>query len=332
MLGSIAHYAGVGFWVVERRYKYEGGRYWLRDLYDLEPESIDGWVTDRDGELSYIKQRAWAMGEPSPRPLPAEKALVFSFNQTGRNWEGCGLLRPCLVWYDLRGILIDALGGGAQRWGRPVPRVTVDRSQDAAAMYTPAQLNQMVQDTRDQAASFQSGDSAYVSDTPVTSLGIYGDGQTDFIPSLIAAIKHCSLEMAQAYLNLTIDLGTASTGSFALGQVNYDASLSLYADVLDGIQTVLDGRTRPGGGLVDQMLRLNFYGDSDIPEDEMPIISHSGISKDALAEALPQLPNLTSSGLVHADITLENRIRSLIGAPRYEPPAVEPAVVPGGVP
>jgi hypothetical protein len=58
----------------------------------------------------------------------------------------------------------------------------------------------------------------------------------------------------------------------------------LIADIEDGIKATLDGLDRPGGGVVDRLLVMNFYDRTRIPASERPKIVHSGISKDALAE------------------------------------------------
>ena len=318
-LKFMSTYVSTGYAVMEEVYKYDPDTGWivLKELGDLEQDSIYKWLQcPETGELEFIEQYPFANGQPPPLPLPSHKALVLTNDRTGNNYEGQGLLRACYKWYRLQMLLMDATGMGGAKWAIPVLRLRTDLSQNKDALgeeiYTPDQIKQLQKNGIEACENFGAGITKYIADTPVVALDQFGDGLTKGFADLLNIIKHANKEMASAYSAQFIDLGIDDTGSRAVGEVHYSDSRAMVLNYIDHIRDQLSGRDVPGGGTVSRMLKMNFYPNGIIPQDEMPIIKHSGLDSDPLSEGLVEFTNLLNLGIFDTkELEIVNKLRSV---------------------
>ena len=82
-------------------------------------------------------------------------------------------------------------------------------------------------------------------------------------------------------------------------------------NLIDEIANTLGGVDRPGGGTVDRLLATNFYPTGIVPAGERPLIKHSGLAADAIADGLDKIIALAEKGLLDIDLELKNRLRGL---------------------
>ncbi len=332
----ISHFTSVGFRTLEEVYKIEDGQVWLKRLSDMEPDSIDYWVPDTNtGELAYVRQSWLAMGEPQPRAVPAHKMLIFTLDKTGRNWEGIGLFRSAYIWHVFTKHLTNQSMIAVERWASPVPLVTVDRAAGKGVVsegipgediYTGPQMDQMIDDSKNMASGYRTGSVAFVMDNPVAKLGIFGQGIIAGVKELTEALRHADKEKSTLYLCGWLELGVENTGSRSVGEVHHAAFRAAVVNLGDIIKNALNGRNRPGGGTIERLLKINFYGAKPVPMSEMPQVVHSGLGADALSDALAQIPQLIGSGVLDATTALKQRVAALLDVPFDEAALAEQGV------
>jgi len=320
ILNSLSNYPSIGYWVLEEIYKYEDGLIWLEDMADLEPDSVKGWISDPEtGKLTHVQQYGWSQGEKNPKPLPAHKALIVCKDKTGRNWEGVGMLRSCVSWYELTNVIQDNLAYGAYRWGKTIPKVRVNRPPQEAldtstSAYTEDEINEQIEYANATAQALSEGRATFISDTPIAQIETYGDGNFGTMAKdLRETIVHANQEMSTRYAAQWLELGVSNTGSRNVGEVHYEAFRTMMINLIDEIVNSITGMDRPGQGTIYRLLAANFYPNGIVPPAEMPIVSHSGLTANAIADGLAHVINLVNQGILKVDNELENAIRKIFG-------------------
>lgn len=312
-MARIVMFPSYGFRVMEEVYRLNAeGLVVLKELFDTTPESIYRWIPDvNTGDLAYILQRPWAQGERQPRPIPANKALVFSMERQGRNYEGNGLLRPCWSAYRGRQHLWDQLLVGATRWAMPIPQVTVEPLVDDTGQPIDhaTTIDAQRAELEETAINLVSGLTSHVSATQNVKLETYGEGAFKGVKELLEAIVQLGREQSFAYLANHMELGVQDTGSRAVGETHHDAYLASVINIMDAITNTLTQCVR-------RLLQVNFYGVGvPVPPDEMPVIRHRGLEVDGLAQALKDVATLVSAGVLENTPELRARIAALMGVP-----------------
>lgn len=321
-MARIVMFPSYGFRVMEEVYRLNAKDQVVLDQYfDTTPESIYRWIPDvLTGDLAYIQQRHWAQGEPQPRPIPANKAVVFSMERQGRNYEGNGLLRPCWSAYRGRQHLWDQLLVGATRWAMPIPQVTVAPllGADGDPYDTATEINAQREEMVETAINLVSGVTSHVAATQNVKLETYGDGAFKGVKELIESIVQLGREQSFAYLANHMELGVQDTGSRAVGETHHDAYLASVINIMDAIVATVVQTVR-------RLLQINFYGiDVPIPPDEMPVLKHRGLEVDGLAQALKDVATLVAAGVLENTPELRARIATLMGVPVTVEEAAKP--------
>jgi len=305
-------YLPVGFRVLEELWRVEGGQVWLDGWADTEPESVQEWRRGPDGSLAYIVQ-AHVPGQPAPAPIPAHKALVLTRAQTGDDYTGTGILRPCWKWWRLKRHVMDQLGVGAERWATPTPVVGFDRDLLKERLYPEEAIRELVAEAYDAARAYVAhGEAALQLPTGVT-MSTYGEGAYD-PAGLLSVIDHANQELATAYVAHFIELGLGDVGSRATGQVHWNSWRQAVSNILDHVAGVLASTT------IARLVGYNFYapdGCEDaanrVPHGKRPSLRHVGLEVDGLADALGTLPSLVGAGILSPDDSLERGVRRLVG-------------------
>ncbi len=312
-MAKIVMFPAYGFRVMEEVYRVTPeGQVVLDEYFDTTPESIHRWVPDPStGDLAYITQRPWALGEPQPKPIEANKAVVFTMERQGRNYAGNPLLRPCWSAYTGRQHLWDQLLVGASRWAMPIPQVEVNPMTDdqGQPINTASEISEERDEMVETAVNLVSGVTSHVAATANCKLTTFGDGSFKGSKELIAAIVQLGREMSFAFLANHMELGVQDTGSRAVGEVHHDAYLASVINIMDVITWTISATVR-------RLLQVNFYGIGvPIPAGEMPIIRHRGLEVDGLALALKDIATLVTAGILPNTPELRARIASLMGVP-----------------
>jgi len=302
-------YVPVGFRYAEQVYYVREGVVWLAELADCEPTAHMRWLTSPDGRhLDGVLQRA-ITGEPQPEPIPAEKLLLLSLDRTGDNYEGVGLLRPAWFWYRAKKHATDSLTVAVERFGMPIPRVSVDWGAAEDMGWDSDRLDAEIERKRTEAASLYQTERSYLVDSPAVSWQIFGDGTFD--PSALnAVIDLCDRQIAAAFLTSFKHLGLKDTGARNVGEVHENIFRRSAINVLDQVAGAVSKQ------VIAPLVLWNFGIGDGAPET--PRLVHSGLDVDALSQSLGALPGLVSAQLLSPTPGVEAAVRSRLGIPTDE--------------
>lgn len=291
---STIGFAGCGWGYAEVAVDRGADGLWhVVDIYDCCPtaHAQNGWSLGEDGELAEILQ-ASMYGDAGF--IDASWALVWSFNRTGDNFEGRGLLRPCIPWFKMLGLAYEMLGIATEKYAVGVPKARIDRSK-MQGVYD-ADLDDMIERFAEIMRAYAAGEEAFLFDGAGFETEIFG--QDAFNPErIVSVIKFALEQILSAYLLGMLELGT-SAGNYGVGQVLQDAFVQLIVRILDIWCAAFSGRPRPGGGSVLRVLELS-YGPQH-PND-LPVLRHFGVADDPWADLISHLPHLLNPtvGLAH---------------------------------
>lgn len=299
-------------------YDYDGDL-WLAEIADISPASVLRWNFDGDGCLASITQvatsREISLGysPPAEVQIPAEKIQIYTLNRKGLDYEGCGLLSPCWVWWQLKDALITFLNEGGEKWSVPTIILTVDREMLTSMSYTADDIDVLLAKACEAARNYRGGPESFIAVPQGINVQVFGGGSFD-PTKVIASIEHCNQEMAAAFLANFLELGMSTEANRSIGEIHWSSYKTSIANILDVVSDVWNGPGRVGGGTIAKLLQFNFYGAAEsVPLDKLPRLRHRGVDVDALAESLGNLPQLAASGFLTPDDSIEVKLRRLFG-------------------
>lgn len=318
-LRKIIDFVFVGHQECEEVYYERDGMIWLSEVADISPASVLRWNYGADGELVSITQvataREIALGytPPAEVQIPAEKMQIYTLNRHGKDYEGCGLLSPCWVWWQVKDALISFLQDGGEKWSVPTLIISVDREMLSSMSYTADDIDVLLAKACEAARNYKGGLENYIAVPQGINVSVFGGGSFD-PTKIIASIDHCNQEMAAAFLTNFLELGMSTDSSRSLGEIHWNSYKTSIANVLDIVADVWNGVGRVGGGTIAKLLQFNFYGAaSSVPIDKLPRLRHRGVDVDALADSLGNLPQLAAAGFITPDDATEIKLRRLFG-------------------
>lgn len=318
-LRKVLDFVFVGHQETEEVYYERDGLLWLAEIADISPASVLRWNYDSDGDLVSITQVATAreisLGytPPAEVQIPAEKIQIYTLNKHGKDYEGCGLLSSCWVWWQVKDALISFLQDGGEKWSVPTLIISVDREMLSSMSYTADDIDVLLAKACEAARNYKGGLENYIAVPQGINVSVFGGGSFD-PTKLIASIDHCNQEMAAAFLTNFLELGMSTDSSRSLGEIHWNSYKTSIANILDVVADVWNGVGRVGGGTIAKLLQLNFYGAaSAVPIDKLPRLRHRGVDVDALADSLGNLPQLAAAGFLTPDDAIEVKLRRLFG-------------------
>lgn len=284
-------------------------RVWLDFFADREPTAHNQWLS-RDGQqLDGVLQNM--IGMISPEPIPSTKLLLLTLNQTGSNFEGQGLLRPCWFWWKQKQRTATLMSIGIEKWITPTPKIVVDREKAEGAALDDATIDEMISNAAAQAQAFVAMEQGFLVENPVVKFDSYG-GSAGFDPQkALTVIQECDNQMQAAFMANLLNLGISETGSRAVGEVHLSIFRRSCVNFLDLVCSALSGQDRRAGGTMARLITWNF-GACQL--NKLPKLTHSGLTNDELTDSLASLPALVQASLLTPDSELERSIRQRIGA------------------
>jgi len=282
---------------------------WLDYFADREPTAHNQWLS-RDGQqLDGVLQNM--VGMVSPEPIPSTKLLLLSLNQTGSNFEGQGLLRPCWFWWKQKQKTATLMSIGIEKWCFPTPKIVVDREKAEGAALDDATIDEMISNAAAQAQAFVAMEQGFLVENPVVKFDSYG-GSTGFDPAkALTVIQECDNQLQASFMANLLNLGISETGSRAVGEVHLSIFRRSCVNYLDLICSALSGPDRRAGGTMARLIGWNF---GPCEASKLPRLTHSGLTNDELTDSLASLPALVQASLLTPDSELERSIRQRIGA------------------
>lgn len=282
-------------------------RVWLKYYADREPIVHQRWLTKDYQNLDGVVQN---MVNVQPEVIPSNKLALWTLDQTGSNFEGIGLLRPCWYYWQLKQRTANLLQIATNRWAVPTPKVIVDRSVAEQNGYSDAELSAMIEDASAQAQAYIAQEQGFLVENSVVKFDSYGEN--NFNPDgAIKVIQECDNQMASAFLSQFMNLGISDTGSRSVGEIHLSVFRRSCINFLDLVCSVISGQDRRAGGTIGRLIKWNY---GEIESTKLPKLTHMGLDNDQLVDAMSQLPSLVSAGLLTPDNNLERSIRQKIGA------------------
>lgn len=318
-LRKVLDFVFIGHQECEEVFYEHDGEIWLGEIADISPASVLRWNYDHDGELVSITQvatsREISLGytPPAEVQIEAERLQIYTLNRKGLDYEGCGILSPCFVWWQMKDALINFLNEGGEKWSVPTIILTVDRELLTSMSYTADDIDVLLSKACEAAKNYRGGAEGFIAVPQGINVQVFGGGSFD-PTKVIASIEHCNQEMAAAFLTNFLELGISTEGNRNVGEIHWNSYKTSIANILDIVADVWNGCGRVGGGTIAKLLQFNFYGAaSAVPIDKLPRLRHRGVDVDALSDSLGNLPQLAASGFLTPDDAIEIKLRRLFG-------------------
>ncbi len=318
-LSYLLQFVTLGYRYAEEIYKVgpdSTGRVkvWLSHYADREPSAHQKWLSKDNQHLDGVLQNM--IGLTTPEPIPANKLLLLTLNQTGSNFEGVGLLRP--AWYPWRAKQrnTNLLFIGVERAAIPTPKIVIDRAQAESLGYTDGDIDAMSKDAEAQAQALLATDQSYLVENPAVKFETYAPGDSLHVDKALAINTMCDSQISAAFLTQFADLGNTETGARSVGEIHLSVFRRAAINLCDIVAAAVSGVDRPGGGTIGRLIRWN-YGAVD--PSKLPRLTHTGLDTDDLADSLAALPALVDAGLLTPTDDLERAIRDRLGAGELSP-------------
>ncbi len=249
-------YLQYGFYIFEKVWMVEDGKYILKKLAPRKPVTIREYIQTDDGALEKIRQFALTpKGAYEWLEIPNQYVLAFVNDQEGNNWRGVSMLRPAYRNWLIKEKLmkLDAIKHERQAVGIPRAKLLENAT---AGDKTDAQT---ILET------MRAHEQAYVIENQNVEFDFMEAGGPDKTLSLIQSIKMHNEEISANILAQFMDLGKTQTGSRALGgelKDFFQMSLQAVAKYLcDTMNESVEGRK-----LIREIVDFNFPGVKEYPK------------------------------------------------------------------
>ncbi|WBB94199.1 DUF935 family protein [Verrucosispora sp. WMMC514] len=285
----------------------DDGRARLATLAERPPVTVSAIHADpKSGALLGVDQLLTDARRQGPQ-LKADRLVWYARHREGAAWQGTSLLRAAFGPWLIKREMITVSGISNRRWAAGVPVA------EAVAGTNPSP-EQMAAAQR-AASAARAGDQAGIAMPPNFVLKIVG--LSGSVPDTLGFIRFLNQEMASSVLMPHLDLGTAESGSRALGTAFIDSwTLALEAEG----EFIADTITRQAAA---RLVDWNWGPDELVPRI---VVSGVGSRREVTAESLQQL---VSSGALDADPGLKAWVRREYRLPA---PTDEPRPLPAGPP
>ncbi len=203
-----------GFSALEKVYEYRDNLLLPRKLDPRLPVSVLRWEFDK--EKRRLRSMVQLDTDGRQIPIPIGKLLVFTTDKEGDNWEGISILRPAYKSWYIKDTLEKVNAVMHERFGAGIPRAKTPRTVTKGTKEWTA-----VQETLE---DMHAGEKAYLIQPEGYEFDVIG-GEKGKGTDVLGSIKYYDEAIAKAMLAMHINLGTAKSGSYALGQSFLDAFL-----------------------------------------------------------------------------------------------------------
>lgn len=276
------------------------GLWHMRKLGVRMPQTIAEIKTDDNGGLASIKQnvrpRTPGTGirlDPLP-VIPVEKLVAYVWEREGGNWTGRSMFRGVYKNWLMKDTILRVGAINIERAGG-VPVVTGPKGATGDDL---AELARM-------ARQFRVGDGAGGAIPFGAELKLAGaSGGSD----AVEYVKLQNEEMSRACLMMFMNLGQATTGSYALGSSLIDYVLNTQETIADYFCDTFNEH------VIEDDVDWNWG-----PDEQAPLLVYK--RTDDRQMALSDLATLIDRNLIIVDDELESWIREEYNMPRRDPNA-----------
>lgn len=291
-------YLDFGFYYFEKVYQVKDGMIVIKKLAPRLPSAHSLWRTS-DPEVPGVTQFLPTVPEGKKDfkinpEIPMSKLVLFTNNKEGDNWEGVSVLRTAYKHWYMKDALYRIATIKLER-GAGILKITLP---DGA---TPTDRT----NARELGENFKVNEQAYiVVPGKEWNVELMTAGIADQSGASAETINHHNREITLNILAQFLDLGSGSTGSYALSKDQTDffgLSLRAIADYMAG---VLNDQ------LIKELVDLNFG-----EQKEYPKFVFSKIGENDYTELSATLEKLVSTGLIKVDPQLKVWVHKQFGLP-----------------
>lgn len=264
----------------------------INSLAFRSQRTLSRWNLDKLGNIETVQQLA--SGDVGDFvEIPGKNLLVFTIDKEGDNWQGISMLRPAYGPWLRKQTFLKLNSIGIEKYAVPTPiGTTPEGTANSAA-------NKQFNDVIQKYVTHQSN-----------SIVLPKGWEIDLKPSqydpskTLEAIKFENNEIVVSFMANFLELGQSGSGSYALSTDLSDFFLSGIEYIANQICEGINGR------IIPELIRANFG-----PQENMPKLTHSGITDRAGKEFAEVVKMLTDSGSIIADDELEKHLRHRYALP-----------------
>jgi Protein of unknown function (DUF935) len=269
------------------------GKWHLRKLGVRMPHSIEQINLERDGGLKSVRQRGMgSSAQGKPRVIDVNRLLWYAWDREGAQWTGRSMLRGIYKNFLLKDTVLRVGAINIERAGG-VPVVTGPKGA------TPEELAELGKMAR----AFRVGANAGGAIPNGAELNLAKAAGGD---EAVEYIKLMNEEMGRGWLMMFMNLGQATTGSYALGSSLIDYVLNTQEVIAEWVCDVFNEH------MIEDWVDWN-YG----PDEQAPLLVYK--RTDDRQVALSDLVKLIDAGAITLDDELESWIREEYRMPRRDP-------------
>lgn len=320
-LRPMLRYAFLGFRYAEEIYYLDGDRLWLRELQDREPTAHHRWDVRRGPTGTYLHsviQRSAA----GVHRIHADHLTVCTFDRTGDNYSGVGLGAGLPFWARLKRFIARSTGVVVDQMSTPAVRSRIHyavaaRAEEMGAGQAGALIERERERSEAQASDWQARERNAIHDADVATVE-----PVQFKLELsghISMIRECDAQIAMALIAQFMLSGTnGARAGYDTAELLGDVFAASCGNILDGVAEALNGRPRPGGGVIGRIVHANLGPDY---MDVLPEASFGTTNTAPLLKALNGIMQLIQPGalLLDDEGTIDEGIRAALNLPQLAP-------------
>lgn len=288
----------AGFSVFEKLWWYDEQKKLLciKKLSPRLQNTIREWDI-QDGNLVQIRQVIFAGETKRDVWIPADKAVVFTYQKEGDDYRGISALRPAYKHWFYKDFFYRIDGMRIERWGLGVPVITEEEVASTAG--GKAKIIEAVENMRAHEKGY-----IYLPRGYKVELLDAGQGKmVDPIPS----IQHHDAAILKTIMAHFLELGMTETGARSVGETLQNAYLLSLQSVANYVAETLNKH------VIRDVARKNF-GDNV----RTPYLKATGIQPEDFDLFAKSFQSLGSSNLVTKGPKLEGFIRETLGIPNED--------------
>jgi len=287
----------AGFSVFEKVWELEDGLYKWRKFAPRLPKTIYKWNTDAEGGLESIEQRVYKASIFTTLEIPIEKALVFTNEKEGSNYQGTSILRAAYKHWYFKNQLYAIDGIAAERHGVGL-----------AVFHYPSNTKDSDKEkVKEIGERLHAHERAYISlpdDVGFDLKGVAGQ-----LHDIKGSIEHHDLQITRSILAQFINLGGGEYGSYALSQ---DQSGFFLMALLAVAQNVASTINRYG---IKQLVDYNW----DVKKPPRLVVSD--LEFFDIGTYTKAIADLAGAGALLPDAGVEDELRRKLHLPIRKRPA-----------
>lgn len=287
-------YLDFGYSVFEKIYKKgEDGKIWLMDLEPRIQRSIQSWQLI-DGRRGVVQQITTNEAEELDVEIPLSKLFVLTNDMEGDDITGQSVLRPAYKHFYIKDKLYRISAISAERFGVGVLKVTLPEGFGTEEKSEAEEL----------AKNFKANEESRIivpSGWEIDIVTPQGNPEASSIESLIS---HHDRMIAVSIMAGFLNLGSSSTGSFALSK---DQSSFFLKHIEDKAGYIAEEFTRQ---VLNPLIELNF-GKRKI----MPYLTFSKLGDIDFGEYADSITKLLNAGAVNMNAKVKQYLHKTFSLP-----------------